>query len=84
MSKYFCRRCFFEELDPEGVYKEIQEIIALLPERQRTDGEEYSRRLEICSRCRFLSGGTCLKCGCFAELRAAKKEMHCPHEDKLW
>ena len=26
----------------------------------------------------------CGKCGCFVELRAAKADMHCPHEKHFW
>lgn len=84
MSRPFCKRCFFEELDPKGIYKEISELIAALPEEKRTDETEYRRRLEICGRCDSLGEGTCGKCGCFVELRAAKKDMHCPSEEHFW
>lgn len=28
----FCKKCFFSELDPGGVYNEIKDMIAALPE----------------------------------------------------
>lgn len=84
MSRPFCKKCFFAELDPKGIYKEISELIAALPAEKRTDDEEYRRRLEICGRCSSLGEGTCGKCGCFVELRAAKRDMHCPDERHFW
>ena len=80
----FCRRCFFEDTDPGGVYREIQEMISAMPEERRTEETEYRRRLEICSGCSFLGEGTCGVCGCFVELRAAKKDLHCPCERHYW
>lgn len=84
MSRPFCRKCLFEEIDRNGVYASIQELIAALPKEKRAEETEYSRRLEICRGCDALGEGTCGKCGCFVELRAAKADMHCPHENQFW
>ena len=84
MSRPFCRKCLFEEIDRNGVFASIQELINALPEEKRTDDESCRRRLEICRSCDFLGEGTCGKCGCFVELRAAKADMHCPHENHYW
>lgn len=84
MNKPFCRKCLFEETDPNGVYNSIKELIAALPEEKRAGEAEYSRRLDICRQCDSLGEGTCGKCGCFVELRAAKADMHCPHEEHHW
>ncbi|MDE6708951.1 MAG: hypothetical protein K2J76_00500 [Oscillospiraceae bacterium] len=83
-AKPFCRKCLFEEIDKNGVYASIKELIAALPEERRTEEKEYSRRLDICKECEFLGEGTCGKCGCFVELRAAKSDMDCPHENHFW
>lgn len=80
----FCRKCLFEEIDRNGVYNSIRELIAAIPEEKRAEEREYRRRLEICRRCGSLGEGTCGRCGCFVELRAAKKDMHCPHEKHYW
>lgn len=72
-----CRKCLLRELDPEGLYRSISERIALLPEEERTAPEEYARRLDICRRCESLVSGTCMQCGCYAELRAAKARERC-------
>lgn len=42
----------------------------------------YEERLFICKSCDSLNAGTCLKCGCYVELRAAGKYSHCP--GKKW
>lgn len=84
MNKPFCKRCLFESIDREGVYASIRELIAALPEERRVTEEEYRRRLGICMECEFLGEGTCGKCGCFVELRAAKADMDCPHEKHFW
>lgn len=78
----FCKKCFFSELDPDGVYNEIKDMIAALPEEKRADDDTYRHRLDICGSCGSLGSGICGKCGCFVELRAAKKDMYCPSEDK--
>lgn len=83
-GKPFCRKCLFEEIDRDGVYASIQELIAALPEERRAEENEYRRRLYICRQCDSLGEGTCGKCGCFVELRAAKEDMHCPHEKHFW
>lgn len=83
MTKPFCRKCLLEELDPEGIYLEIRDMITALPTDKRTDDITYRSRLECCGSCEFLNQGTCVKCGCFVELRAAKKDMHCPEEHSL-
>ena len=84
MNRPFCKKCFFEEIDRDGIYAEIKDMIAVLPESERTDEQEYRRRLEICGGCEYLGEGTCGKCGCFVELRAAKRLMNCPHEKHYW
>ena len=45
----FCKKCFFSELDPGGVYNEIKDMIAALPEEKRADDDTYRHRLDICS-----------------------------------
>lgn len=84
MSKPFCRRCLFEDIDPNGIYADIKDLISVIPEEKKTDDAEYRRRLDICGKCESLGEGTCGKCGCFVELRAAKQDMYCPHEKHYW
>ena len=79
-----CRRCLLSETDPEGLYRQIRTRIELLTDEERTAPEEYAQRLAHCARCDALRSGLCSICGCFAELRAARREQHCPHEQHFW
>jgi len=79
-----CRRCLLAELDPDGMYRAVQKRVAQLSEDERTDLPEYQRRIAACTACSYLNSGTCGLCGCFVELRAAKKQMNCPHTKPKW
>ncbi len=79
-----CTRCLLEAAGKQDVYASIQKCIEKIPEKQRTAPTEYDRRLGICSACEHISEGTCLKCGCYVELRAAKSDSHCPLKKRSW
>lgn len=79
-----CRKCLLSAYDPDGALRTIREMIALLPPERRVGGEEYRRRLSVCGECAELNAGVCGKCGCYVELRAAKKDLGCPHERHFW
>lgn len=79
-----CKKCMLEDIDFDGIYAHITQLIELIPEEERTAEAEYRRRLDICRQCECLHSGTCEKCGCYVELRAARSKMDCPHEDKRW
>lgn len=80
-----CRRCLLADMpDEAALAKNMQELIALLPEEKRADEPERLRRLAQCKACDHLNRGTCALCGCFVELRAAKKAMRCPAVPAKW
>ncbi len=79
-----CRKCLLSAYDPDGALQTVREMIGLIPPEQRVGEEEYRRRLAVCESCEALNAGICGKCGCYAELRAAKKRLGCPHERHLW
>ena len=79
-----CTRCLLEEAGRQDLQEAVNAAVAKIPHNKRTDDAEYSRRLEICRVCEFLMGGTCLKCGCYVELRAARSDSHCPVKNKKW
>ncbi len=79
-----CLRCLLDEADPDGIYRTVKERIDSLDESIKTDSETYLARLEICKCCDSLISGTCVLCGCFAQLRAAKAKMHCPDIPARW
>lgn len=83
-GKPVCKRCLLLEVDPEGLYKKVSELIEVMPEDVKTSEAEYARRLDICRSCDCLENGICRECGCFVELRAAAKRNYCPSVYHYW
>jgi hypothetical protein len=50
----------------------------MLSEADRASDELYENRLDLCKECDSLLAGTCQKCGCYVEIRAASKSAKCP------
>ena len=73
-----CRKCLILEGKDEAVIRSVTEYLARIKPGDRVSDEEYERRLSICRSCDSRSGGTCNKCGCYCDLRAAVKNGHCP------
>jgi len=68
-----CRKCLIADL-PRGA-----ELAEILRERlEQMPPEEYASRLEKCRSCGELHEGTCALCGCYVELRLARKNKQCP------
>jgi len=42
------------------------------------EGDELSKRLDICSSCEYLINNRCLKCGCFIEVKTRLGTSKCP------
>jgi len=81
----FCKRCLLQDLQQEhSLHEIIRDRIALLPDDERTTTAEYRRRLALCKACDQLINGTCLQCGCYVEIRAAKRLLHCPYTESRW
>ena len=80
-----CRRCLLEDMpDEQALYDLIRERIRSFPDGERAGDAEYRRRLALCRRCDQLLRGTCRQCGCYVEIRAAKREMRCAHNIQKW
>lgn len=78
-----CKRCLLNEIaGKEDVYKKVMELKKLLSSEEKVSDEEYEKRLGICKECDRLLEATCQKCGCYVEIRALKKDSHCP--SKHW
>ena len=73
MERKPCRRCLLQDIDESQLMEAIQQRIAALPASQRASAEDYAARLSECRMCDFLVSGTCRKCGCYVEVRAAKR-----------
>lgn len=79
-----CTRCLLAQAGETDLAQAIQERIAAMPQEERANPELYEKRLDKCRECSFLSAGTCLKCGCYVELRAARLNAYCPCEERVW
>ncbi len=80
-----CRRCLLREMtDENNYYESVKRYRAALPANKRTPDEEYERRVAACKSCGALDNGTCMQCGCYVEMRAARADMHCPLRAALW
>lgn len=62
----------------------IQERIEAMPEELRASDETVAARLRVCQACDHLMSGTCALCGCYVELRAAKRVQGCPDVPSKW
>jgi len=84
-KKRFCKRCLLREV-PEGeeLAKIVEERIRLMPEDLRVSETEYAQRLDVCRSCDHLTSGTCVLCGCYAELRAVQRNRRCPDVPPKW
>ena len=67
-----------EEAGEKDVLEQVKACIEKIKPEEKVDSKRYSERLAFCRECEFLLGGTCLKCGCYVELRAAYKSNKCP------
>lgn len=84
-KKPFCRRCLLEDMPGEAeLAKSIRELIEMLPEEKRASTDVHAQRLFICRTCDHLQNGMCVLCGCYVELRAAKRMMRCPCVPGKW
>lgn len=80
-AKRICKKCLLQDMGKEE-YAKISSYIDALGEEARVDSKVEERRLGICKECENLLDGTCLKCGCYVEIRAAMKMGRCPQ--KKW
>ncbi|MBO5934419.1 MAG: hypothetical protein J6Q94_02915 [Clostridia bacterium] len=80
-----CKRCLLLQSGDEDNHKMVQQYIAKIRPEEKCDEELYQKRLEICGSCDNLISGTCIKCGCYVEFRAAFRLKHCPDtKNKKW
>lgn len=82
MSKIPCKKCLLADIEPGEELRKINELIAMMPEREKASNKKYEIRLNSCRECAALAMGTCMECGCYVELRAMKNNARCPR--KKW
>ncbi len=74
-----CKLCLIRDMaEKADIYEYVKKTRAMLPESEKATDELYEERLKHCTGCESLLSGTCLKCGCYVEIRAASKAAHCP------
>ena len=92
-----CRRCLLREMTGENSYYEsVKFYRETMPPKKRTpddacpfdavhieNGVAVVDR-EACKACGSLESGTCMQCGCYVEMRAARIDMHCPDREAKW
>ena len=66
----------------QATLEDIQQHLAKIPAEEKVDEAVYRQRLDSCKQCEYLVSGTCLKCGCYVELRAAFVGQKCPNVKK--
>lgn len=76
-----CVRCLIRQSADGAAYDLINKYLSNLDSEFKVGEREYKRRLAKCEECDSLLSGTCLKCGCYAQVRAALKDSSCPDYD---
>jgi len=79
-----CKRCLLSDLAGTDHAAHIYEYIASIPDEIKAGAAEVHERLSLCRACDNLVNGMCRLCGCYVEVRAAKKGQVCPHPAPLW
>ncbi len=77
-------QCLLREAGENELADKVKEFINGLSEEAKSEEALYRQRLSLCKSCKHLLNGTCMKCGCYVEMRAAIKTNHCPSEEKFW
>ena len=75
-----CRLCLLKDINPAEYELKIKRILDLMEAKEKASDEEYERRLNTCKECHYLKDGFCGACGCYVELRCARRTSDCPYE----
>ena len=84
MERRPCRCLLREDESQRPLYELIRETLAAMPDALRASEPTRERRLAACAACERLLGGTCALCGCYVELRAAKRGQRCADTPPRW
>lgn len=84
MPQVECRKCLLEKLGNKQLKERIRLTIEAIPEEERTEEKLYQERLQKCQHCEWLLNAMCRRCGCFVEVRAAKRRQYCPDIHPKW
>lgn len=84
MARTFCRRCLLKDMSDTEFFESVRAYIQNIPDEQKAPEVLYRERLQKCTSCDQLVNGMCALCGCFVEIRAAKKIRHCAKSCTIW
>ncbi len=84
MEKVYCKKCLMRDMIGQSDYVDLTSYIERFDSSLRVSDDEYERRLALCKECDHLNSGTCMKCGCYVELRAAIKKNKCADTPRRW
>ena len=62
----------------DDVKAQLEKTRSLMSADEKASDEKYEKRLSQCKSCDSLISGTCLKCGCYVEIRALSDRAGCP------
>lgn len=79
-----CRRCLLKDMSDDEYFGSIRAFVDQILPDMRTPEATFEARLAACAACPSLLGGMCRLCGCFVEVRAAKRINRCPHPAPRW
>lgn len=85
MNENECRICLIRDMaEKQDIYAYVLKTRAMLPADEKAEDAVYEERLTACRNCSSLLAGTCQKCGCYVEIRAASLRNHCPKGARIW
>ncbi len=74
-----CRKCLLRDGFPADYEKYVASLLRRMSPAKKAPADMYESRLSQCKACAQLNSGTCMGCGCLAELKAAYKNEKCPY-----
>jgi len=84
MAERICKRCLLKDLSDTDYFRSVYEYIENIPPEQKAPQDVYEQRLSLCRNCDHLVNGMCELCGCFVEVRAAKRNQYCAKSKTIW
>ena len=74
-----CKRCLLRDMaGNEDIKSQLEKTRSLMSDDEKASDEKYEKRLSQCKSCDNLLDATCLKCGCYVEIRALADGARCP------
>ncbi len=78
MADNRCKLCDILGNIPEDVAPYAEKLYNLMPDNEKAAQDLMKKRFDVCSVCEHRQASTCLKCGCYVEIRILGKANRCP------